>query len=172
MKTAINRDELKSEQLSWLSVKPMLLSVRGKDINAKTEMYRQLSEGQRAIYLFYAYHNHTNTLEEFYWFSAYYIIEFKVWDEMINAIRYFDDPELVEVLELVQSAIERKLKVDGEWTMAKPQDIDTDPAFQAAMHTIYDRYQALTPQLIKRMNDWVFERQDELFVIERSSEFV
>ena len=166
MKAAIHREELRSEQLSWLSVKPMLLSVRGQDMVAKTEIYRQLSEGQRALYLFYAYHNHTGTLAEFYWFSAYYMIEFKVWDELKNAIRYFDDQELVETLELVQSAIGRKLNNEGEWTMANPQDIDKDHSLQTAMQAIYDRYRKLTPRLIKRMNERVLARHEEYFVLD------
>ncbi len=166
MKAAIHREELYSDQLSWLSVKPMLLSVRGKDVHAKAEVYRQLSEGQRALYLFYSYHNHTGSLAEFYWFSAYYMIEYKAWDEMKNAVRYFEDPEFVRTLGLVYSAIERKLKVEGNWTMAKPQDIEMDLEFQAAMQTVYDRYRKLTPQLIKRMNDWVFARREEYFVLD------
>lgn len=172
MKAAIHRDELNSEQLSWLSVKPMLLSVLGKDIDAKTEMYRQLSEGQQALYLFYSYHNHTNTLAEFYWFSAYYIIEYGVWDEMIKAVRYFDHPELAVTLELTRNLIETKLRTGGEWKMATPQDLDTDPAFCANAQRIYDRYRALTPHMIKRMNDWVFERQEEYFVFEKDTESV
>lgn len=166
MKAAIHREELYSDQLSWLSVKPMLLSVRGKDVHAKTEVYRQLSEGQRALYLFYSYHNHTGTLAEFYWFSAYYIIEHQAWGKLKDAVLYFDDPEFARTLELVHSAIERKLKGDGEWTMAKPQDLDMDLAFQATIQTIYDQYRELTPQLIKRMNEWVFARQDEYFVLD------
>jgi hypothetical protein len=80
MKVKLDPMDYESKSLSWLCIKPMLLAVRGKDFSAKSEMYNQLNEGQKGLYLFYSFHNHTKTLEEFYWFSAYHINELKSWN--------------------------------------------------------------------------------------------
>ena len=88
MRAKIKQADLGSPQLSWLCVQPMLISVRGKDVAAKTEMYRQLNEGQQALFLFYSYHNHTKSLAEFYWFSAYNIMEMKSWSGIRNGMRF------------------------------------------------------------------------------------
>ncbi|CAH1211561.1 hypothetical protein [Paenibacillus sp. JJ-223] len=59
MKVALHANELESVELSWLCIKPMLHAVRGKDMQTKLEMYHQLNEAQKGLYLFYSYHNHT-----------------------------------------------------------------------------------------------------------------
>lgn len=89
MKAKLRPEDVHSKQLSWLCIKPMLVSVRGRDMAAKTEIYRKLHEGQQALFLFYSYHNHTKSLAEFYWFSAYNIIEIKSWNGIKKGMHFF-----------------------------------------------------------------------------------
>lgn len=45
LKARVRVEDIHSKQLSWLCIEPMLVSVRGRDMTAKTEIYRQLHEG-------------------------------------------------------------------------------------------------------------------------------
>lgn len=111
MKAKLRPEDVHSKQLSWLCIKPMLVSVRGRDMAAKTEIYRKLHEGQQALFLFYSYHNHTKSLAEFYWFSAYNIIEIKSWHGIKKGMHFFCIDEMVTVLDQIESLITDKNKV-------------------------------------------------------------
>ena len=89
MKAEIRKEDIDSHNLSWLCIEPMLLSVRGRNLEAKREVYLQLHEGQQALFLFYSYHNHTRSLAEFYWFSAYNIIELNSWNGIREGMKFF-----------------------------------------------------------------------------------
>ncbi|TCZ80871.1 hypothetical protein E0485_00840 [Paenibacillus albiflavus] len=166
MITTIKQNDLKSNQLSWLCIEPMLLAVRGKDFAAKTEMYKQLNEGQQALYLFYAFHNHVNSTSELYWFAAYYITEMKAWDGIIHGLRYFKDLKLIELLEQVKLAIEQRNKVNDEWSQASPTDLDKDEELRMTMQEFYTSYQSLSTKSINQMNQWIINHPEEYFVIE------
>lgn len=47
----VKKTDLETDLISWLSVEPMLISVRGKSIEKKRDVYNQLNDGQRALYI-------------------------------------------------------------------------------------------------------------------------
>src|ERR1700748_91384 len=58
----------------------------------KKKFYEQLTEGQRALFMFYAYYNHVSkSLIEFYWWSAYFMAQPRSWSAIKTGIKYFDD---------------------------------------------------------------------------------
>jgi len=166
MITTIKQNELRSDQLSWQCIEPMLLAVRGKDFTAKTEMYKQLNEGQQALYLFFAFHNHVNSVSEFYWFAAYYISEMKAWDGIIHGLRYFKDQNLIDLLEQVKLTIEQRNKINDEWRQASPTDLDKDEKLRNTMQDSYTSYQSLSAKSINQMNQWIIDHPEKYFVIE------
>ncbi|MBU5356277.1 hypothetical protein ACN9MH_08055 [Paenibacillus silvae] len=160
MKAEINQKDLDSNELSWLSVKPMLISVRGQDMVAKREVYLQLNEGQQALYLFYAYHNHTKSLAEFYWFSAYHIIELRSWSGIRKGMQFFDLHEMVDVLNDIEVLITDAKKSGGTWQDVSPTDLDHDLQLRQQTERIYDSYQLAAQKAIIAMNDWVRQHQE------------
>lgn len=171
MKASLTQEELLSDQLSWLCIRPMLLAVRGMDLEAKLEMYRGLAEGQQALYLFYAYHNHAGTPEELYWFASYYVIEIRSWSGIIGSVRYFGCEEFAELLERVEEVVARKHREDGEWrSMALPSDLENDERLRAEVLTLFDQYRALSSRAIQRMNEWVLEHPDDYLGTRRFAE--
>ena len=162
MKAILTQAELSSEQLSWLCIKPMLLSVRGMNMAAKLDVYRKLTDGQQALYLFYAYHNHAGTPEEFYWFAAYYVIEIRAWQGVMNSVRYFGEDELAELLGQLENVVESKHRAGGEWvSTALPSDMEYDSGLRNEVHALFERYRTLSARAIERMNERVLERPEE-----------
>ena len=109
MKVKIKQEELQSINLSWLCVQPMLLSVRGKDLKTKLDMYDQLNEGQKGLFLFYSFHNHTKTMAEFYWFAAYNINELQSWKGIWNGVLYFNDNRMADLLDRIKLFIDYEI---------------------------------------------------------------
>ncbi|MGC5770829.1 hypothetical protein [Paenibacillus pabuli] len=159
MRAKIKQADLSSTQLSWLCVQPMLISVRGKDVAAKVEVYRQLHEGQQAIFLFYSYHNHTKSLAEFYWFSAYNIIDMKSWNGIKNGMRYFNQNEMVTLLDDIERLITDQNKDGDTWREVLPTDLEKDPILLQRTEELYVKYRAAAQEAILHMNEII--RQDQ-----------
>lgn len=160
MKVNIKTEDLSSEQLSWLCIQPMLISVRGKDVAAKVEVYRQLHEGQQAIFLFYSYHNHTKSLTEFYWFSAYNIIDIKSWNGIKNGMRYFNQNEMVTLLDDIERLITDTNKVGDTWREVLPTDLDKNPILLQRTEELYLKYQVAAQEAISHMNEMIRQNQE------------
>ncbi|MEK4525393.1 hypothetical protein MHI48_08290 [Paenibacillus sp. FSL H7-0942] len=166
MKAKLRPEDIYSKQLSWLCIEPMLVSVRGRDMAAKTEIYRMLHEGQQALFLFYSYHNHTKSLAEFYWFSAYNIIEIKSWNGIKNGMHFFHLDEMVNVLEQIESLITDKNKVGEEWLEVLATDLDKDPILLQRTEVLYDTYQTVAQAAITHMNEMILQNRDMYLEIE------
>ncbi|MDF2937358.1 MAG: hypothetical protein K0Q90_2731 [Paenibacillaceae bacterium] len=157
MKAALTFSDLESTNLSWLCIEPMLTAVRGKDPKAKREMYYRLNEGQQALYLFYSFHNHTQTAAEFYWFSAYNIHELKAWGGIRSGVLYFQDETMAGVLDetgpVLAEAAERHFP-------ASPSDLELDPKLASAICRLHARYRICSEQTIQLMNVWVLAHRE------------
>lgn len=167
MLTRMKQELLQSDNLSWLCIEPMLLAVRGKSPGAKREMFNQLNEGQQALYLFYAFHNHAHTAAEFYWFSAYFIGELLAWKGLKTGVHFFRGNELIEVLEQMESVIHRKNKLaDGSWREASPADLERDTELNELISPIFKEYQIKARKFIESTNRYIQDNPQEFIEIE------
>ncbi|WP_458120851.1 hypothetical protein [Paenibacillus sp. Z6-24] len=158
MKVKLNQTDLESESLSWICIEPMLLAVRGKDFLAKSEMYNQLSEGQKGLYLFYSFHNHTQTLEEFYWFSAYHINELKSWNGIKRGLKYFNAVDLSKRLEDIEILMMEQGKEGKE---ISPTDLENDPKLKDRVRALHKKYKNNSKTTIQIMNGWIKANKTE-----------
>lgn len=167
MKAAITTNELASPELSWLCIQPMLSAVRGKDLKVKREMYDRLNEGQQALYLFYSFHNHTQTAAEFYWFAAYNIHELHAWKGIRQSVLYFQDGELGGLLEEMESVL---VKAGERYKPASPSDLEQDPELADTIMQLYACYRGCAEQTIRRMNVWVLAHQNSFLEYKERNE--
>lgn len=154
MRVTIKSDDLQTKAVSWLCVEPMLLAVRGKDLKTKQEMYNKLNERQKSLFLFYSFHNHTETKEQFYWFAAYHINELQSWHEIKQAVLLYNDSSMASLLDDIKAFIERRNQA-GEETSVKELDEDQ----------LYALYTEHADETIDRMNSWVRANQEHFFEI-------
>ena len=158
MKVKLNQADLKSESLSWICIQPMLLAVRGKDFSAKSEMYNQLSEGQKGLYLFYSFHNHTQTLEEFYWFSAYHINELKSWNGIKRGLKHFNAISLSELLEDIEILV---IEQSEQGKTISPTDLENEPKLKDRVRVLNKKYENDSKTATEIMNDWIKANKTE-----------
>ncbi|MGO4530493.1 hypothetical protein AB4Z30_15530 [Paenibacillus sp. 2TAF8] len=169
MKAEIRKEDLDSQKLSWLCIEPMLLSVRGQSMDAKREVYLQLNEGQQALYLFYSYHNHTTSLAEFYWFSAYNIIDLRSWDGIRRGMRFFQLTVMIDVLDEIEALITDAKKSGESWHEVSPTDLEHDPQLLQQTERLYAAYRKASQQAITTMNEWVRQHQDLVVEVKAES---
>lgn len=167
MKAALTTSDLANPQLSWLCIQPMLLAVRGKDLEAKREIYNRLNEGQQALYLFYSFHNHTRTLAEFYWFAAYKIHELHAWNGIRQSVLYFQDNELAGLMKEMESVL---IKAAERYNPASPSDLEQDPELAETIMQLQARYRGCAEETIHRMNAWVLAHQDSFLELKEHNE--
>lgn len=167
MKAALTTYELASPELSWLCIQPMLSAVRGKDLKVKREMYDRLNEGQQALYLFYSFHNHTQTAAEFYWFAAYNIHELRVWKGIRQSVLYFQNGELAGLLEEMESVL---VKAAERYKPASPSDLERDPELAETIMQLHARYRSCAELTIHRKNAWVLAHKDSFLEIKERNE--
>lgn len=156
MKVKLNPLALNSDQLSWLCVEPVLIKVRGKNESTKAEAYNRLNDGQKAMFMFYAFHNHTKSVAEFYWFASYFIGDLKGWPALKKGVLYFQDDRLLKIYNEIEQLLESKNKqVDGTWREVKASDLEHDTQLLAMITAIYEKYVVTAQPFIEQMNNHV-----------------
>lgn len=162
----LEKRDVDSEQLAWLCVKPILEGVRGKAASVKAEAYNQLNEGQQALYIFFAFHNHTNTIAEFYWFSSYFISDLKGWPTLAKGLRFFEEEQLLSTCNDIEQLIAEYNKLaDGTWRQALASDIEQNQDLLVKVTALYEKYNPLAKQSVQRMNYYIRKHSDQFFVI-------
>lgn len=158
---------IKSNQLGWKSIEPLLIKIRGKDIVTKAEAYKELNEGQRALFVFFAFHNHTHTICEFYWMAAYNIGIINLWPALKEDISYLGANEMKSIYEEIEAIIEAKNRLnDGSWRDALVSDLDKDIALRTSINEIYLKYRHAAERTINLINAYVSNNLDEFIVLD------
>lgn len=157
MKAKLERKDLESPSLSWLCIQPMLLEVRGKDLQTKREMYNLLSDGQKGLYLFYSFHNHTRTLEEFYWFAGYNLTELKAWKGIRDGVLHFGAAPLAALMDEIEKSILSHSTSDRQ---VQVTELEKDEALKQKISELYERYKSESGHAIQRMNQRILTELD------------
>ncbi|WP_337100034.1 hypothetical protein [Paenibacillus sp. YIM B09110] len=166
MKATLTKADLESPQLSWKCIEPMLLSVRAKDLATKAAVYNELNEGQRALFLFYAFHNHVHSVAEFYWFTAYSMIELRSWDGLKNGLRYFNNDDLAGLLERIEHLIKNMNKTGEQGRMVSPTDVEEDKVLFQSVEELYVEYNSAAPKAIAKMNEIILNNTVDYIELE------
>jgi len=168
MLTKLKPEELKYDNLAWICIMPTILTIQGKSMEIKADVYHhQLNNGQKGLYMFYSYHNHTKSIFEFYWFAFYFMSEVKSWIGLKKGMSYFKDEAILSIYEELETLIEKKHKrPDGTWAQASPSDIEKDKELFASINKLYIRYNTLVPNTIKHMNAYIRNHTEEFIEFE------
>lgn len=119
MLVQIKEDELNNERLAWLCIEPALIQSRAKAPAVKAAIYNELSEGQKALYMFFAYHNHVNSISEMYWYASYFISDLKGWPLIRKSVQFFQEDVLLKIYDDTHSVLEAELlEPDDTWRNA------------------------------------------------------
>lgn len=85
--------------LGWVCIEPIIQKIRGRELNIKSQVYAQLTRGQKALFMFWVLYGHSNNgIIQFYNEMDYLIKNVDIWSELKSASAYFDDEGLLQIL--------------------------------------------------------------------------
>jgi hypothetical protein len=122
-------DSMNDASLIWACVEPIIMSIRGRDIAAKSYVYAHLSVGQRALLMFQILRGHTSSgVMEFFQLIPYMPSKEGIWQEMQTGMRYFKD----DVLRILLGEIEADYHAIKDKNVTEGFDglMDDDPERQ------------------------------------------
>ena len=123
----------------------------------KEQFYEQLSPGQRALFMFYAYFNHANQSRlEFYWWSAYYYAQPKSWLALKASAKYFEDESMLALLKKMEEILQQYNYPNTlENFSVTREDLDKNIDLQAAIVPLHTIFAQITPLTVKKINNHI-----------------
>ena len=121
-------DALSDEELGAACFAPVVPLIRAKPDSVKQEVYRGLTVGQRALFMYHVYVDHAkHSAEQFYWWTAHYASQSNAWAELLRGLDVFEAAGLASVLNRTKAALADR--IDG----AAPGDLDKDEALSGSV---------------------------------------
>lgn len=123
----------------------------------KEQFYKQLTEGQQALFMFYVYYHHVSkSIPEFYWWSAYFMAQPKSWSALKASIKYFDDDSLVSLLDKIELVLKRH---DHPATLEAfaitREHLNFNKELQELINSLYDEFNKIAPMTICKINKYI-----------------
>ncbi|RDW16591.1 hypothetical protein CWR48_16250 [Oceanobacillus arenosus] len=134
----------------------------------KEQFYEELTEGQRALFMFYAYYNHVSkSLIEFYWWSAYFMAQPRSWLAIKTGIKYFDDKSMLSLLERIEVELKRHNHPDTlENFTVKREDLERNKELQASFKLLYEILDKTSSLTINKINECIGQNHQDFLEIE------
>ncbi|MFJ7661947.1 hypothetical protein ACIQXW_06035 [Lysinibacillus sp. NPDC097162] len=131
----------------------------------KEQFYMQLSQGQRALFVFYTYYNHASkSLIEFYWWSAYYYAQPKSWLALKASAKYFEDKSLLVLFEKIEQVfLQNNYPNTLENFTVIREDLDKNKEIQASIISLHTMFDQIIPLTVRKINDRI-EKNIQEFV--------
>ncbi len=126
---ALSRDKLISlddRSLIWSCIEPAIQISRGKNFSIKSEVYSDLTKGQRALLMIQVFLGHTSIgVAEFYSHIDYLLAKPEVWAQFDSGFKYFGDDDILLLLKEIEELYhEQKNSRDGSDYSVKLHKID------------------------------------------------
>lgn len=147
---------------------PIIPKIRGKSITVKQEIYQQLTREQQALFMFNAYYNHaSNSLAEFYWWSAYYWAQPKTWSALKAGLRFFKADTLIQLLDDMEKIfISRKDQRSLEEFKVTYQDLDHNAELLASVSSLNTILHEISPAILKKIGMYIRTYPHEFIELE------
>ncbi|WP_309122824.1 hypothetical protein [Paenibacillus sp.] len=128
-------DALADEELGAACFAPVLPLIRAKPDSIKQEVYRSLTAGQRALFMYHVYVDHAkHSAEQFYWRTAHYAAQPNAWAELHRGLNVFGATGLARLLDRTKAALADRI---GD---AAPGDLDKDEVLSGFVGALYEEF--------------------------------
>lgn len=115
--------ELDDERLIWVSVEPFIEKARGRSGLEKLKVFGELSDGQRALFMFQVLHGHMeHGTNGFYDHIAYLADQMDIWLALRSGMRYFEAEGMIDLIGKMEKGFARR--AEGRLDEAITEGID------------------------------------------------
>ena len=157
-------DSLDEQALPWVCIEPVIQQIRGKNFTLKSQVYKDLTAGQRALLMFQVLYGHSrNGIIEFFQHTSYFLSEQGVWDQFKDGMRYFGEDAMLQLIAEMEE-IHQGLEARGKHEAI--EDIGNDPELFAAIGRIDGKLQEILPETLKRIGSYIRDNPVEFVQIE------
>ncbi|MBS4211203.1 MULTISPECIES: hypothetical protein [Neobacillus] len=160
-------DSLEDEALGGACFEPYIPLIRGRDTKVKEELYQKLTTGQKALFMFYAYFNHAkNSIEEFYWWGAYYYAQPRAWKAIKNGLEYFGANEMMCLFVKLEQLFEAgNFSRSIEDFNVSYNDIEKDPELMESIALLNIDFTEISPKTLKDIGEKIRSNPSEYIQI-------
>jgi hypothetical protein len=142
---------LKDTELSRACFDPIIPMIRAKGMDVKEEVYAQLTEGQKALFMFNAYYNHASkSLVEFYWWSAYYFAQPRTWAALSESLQYFQTYSMNQLVTEIGNHLEASdYPKTLEGFKIAYNDLDHNQELHDTFTALFTTFNHITPETLQ-----------------------
>ncbi|WP_164985263.1 hypothetical protein [Ammoniphilus sp. CFH 90114] len=147
---------------------PIMEPLRGKDPILKSQVYSELTPSQQDLFMFYAYYNHAkHSLAEYYWWTAYYLAQPKIWTEIKLRLRNFGDENIVGLLEETEEVLQKWSHPRSmESFDVSVNDLENDSLLRESLSPLYSHFQKITPFTLNQIGIYIRKHPEEFILVE------
>lgn len=146
--------------LGWACIEPVIQKIRGRDLNIKSQVYAQLTRGQKALLMFFVLYGHSNKgIIQFYNEMGYLIKNVDIWSELKSASAYFDDESLLKILKEMEKMYYILQKQQMENYGIEINNLD--PELQKDINLLNERFHKVIKLSFKKIGDYIRKNPDE-----------
>ncbi|CAM3447660.1 hypothetical protein EDM52_01490 [Brevibacillus invocatus] len=146
-------DAWQTELLGRACIEHVQQQVQGKSPQVKMEVYKELTAGQRALFMFHVLHDHAHpSVAEFVSWIAYTLDHFSYWIGIQAGLRYFEQEDILHLLEEMKVVLEeRNQRLGIQMSQISVLDLEEDPSLIEEASRLYQRYQELSEGTLLRI---------------------
>ena len=169
-------DSLSLEEVCNVCFEPLILAYKQRMADhtlenssiIKEKFYSDLTDGQRALFSFHVFYDHAvESLEEFYWWSAYFFAQPKIWSSIKSGVNYYRDEYMLQILESVESVLKtyhhpRSL---DEFNVTR-EDIVRNQELLESISPLSNKFNEASPLTIQKIGRYIRDNLKEFILIE------
>lgn len=96
---------LSDTELIWHCIEPIINQTRAKDIRTKMDVYKNLTEAYRSLFMFQVLYGHAyNGMKEFFAHISYLADAMDIWSAFKSAFNYFGDEKMSCIINSIKEA--------------------------------------------------------------------
>lgn len=166
-------DILADEALFNACFKPLILDYKSRMAKENSSMvkelfYKELSTGQKALFVFQMYYDHAiESRTEFYWWSAYFMAQPKIWSAIKTGLQYFGEESMYLLLEETELVLKRfNCPNTLEKFAVTREDLISNGELSASINPLHIKFNENGKLTIKRISDFIRYNHEDFVKIE------
>ena len=166
-------DSLADETLFNACFKPLILDYKSRMAKENSSMvkelfYKELSTGQKALFVFHMYYDHAiESKAEFYWWSAYFMAQPKIWSAIKTGLQYFGEVPMYLLLEETELVLKRyNCPNTLEKFAVTREDLVSNGELSASINPLHIKFNETASLTIKRISDFIRYNHENFVKIE------
>jgi hypothetical protein len=135
--------------LGWTCIELTIQKIQGKNITIKSQVYTQLTSGQKSLLLFWILYGHTRSgIIRFFDEVDYFLVNTHIWIEFKDRFKLFDSKDLLDLVMELESFYSIHIKKNRQ------KIFDNNTVSQLAIK-LDKKINDIMPDLFKRIAEYI-----------------